>query len=191
MKIYFTASSRLVAVEPRLYEKMYHHLAGCGKMLNDKVLKWTKKGVANLISAPQKVKIDNYKMSVDCVKDADIVVMEVSGHSVSIGYLIGKALENSKPVIALYKKGHTPVFLKGIVDQKLIFVEYDENNYLSVIDTALKKAKSVIDVRFNFFVSPKILTYLDWIAQKRMVPRSVFLRNLIEKELKKDKEFKI
>jgi len=31
---------------------------------------------------------------------------------------------------------------------------------------------------------------LDWVAQKRMQPRSVFLRNLIDREMKKDKEFK-
>jgi hypothetical protein len=45
-------------------------------------------------------------------------------------------------------------------------------------------------VRFNFFVSPKILTYLDWVGQKRMIPKSVFLRNLIEREMKKDRDFK-
>jgi len=54
----------------------------------------------------------------------------------------------------------------------------------------LEEAKRRMDVRFNFFVSPKILAYLDWVAQKRMVPRSVFLRNLIEKEMKKDKGFR-
>ncbi|PIU73395.1 hypothetical protein COS78_02610, partial [Candidatus Shapirobacteria bacterium CG06_land_8_20_14_3_00_40_12] len=61
-----------------------------------------------------------------------------------------------------------------------------ESGLRKVLDEASKKS----DVRFNFFVNPKILAYLDWVAQKRMVPRSVFLRNLIEREMKKDKEFK-
>ena len=55
---------------------------------------------------------------------------------------------------------------------------------------SMKKAKGLIDMRFNFFVSPKILNYLDWVGQKRMIPKSVFLRNLIEREMKKEKEFK-
>jgi hypothetical protein len=55
---------------------------------------------------------------------------------------------------------------------------------------SLKEAKCLIDMRFNFFVSPKILNYLDWVGHKRMIPKSVFLRNLIEREMKKDREFK-
>jgi hypothetical protein len=116
--------------------------------------------------------------------------MEVSGHSMSMGYLISNALEMNKPVIALHNKEHTPVFIKGINDSRLIISEYDKENVEQVIKEALNKANSLIDVRFNFFINPKILNYLDWIAQKRMLPRSVFLRNLIEREMKKDKEFR-
>jgi len=54
----------------------------------------------------------------------------------------------------------------------------------------MELANKNIDVRFNFFVSPKIISYLDWVSKNRMVPRSVFLRELIEKEMKKDKDFR-
>ena len=70
-------------------------------------------------------------------------------------------------------------------------VEYDEKNIDNKLEEALKEVKRDIDVRFNFFVSAKILSYLDWVAQERMTPRSVFLRDLIEKEMKKDKKFKV
>lgn len=190
MKIYFIASSRLVSIEPKLYEKIYGKLAAGNKMLSDKVLKWTKKGLIDIQKAPLKLKVDNYKESINCVKKADLVVMEVSGHSMSIGYLISKALEISKPVIALYKKGHAPSFIKGIMDPKLIITEYEDETVLRTLEEGINRAKSLVDVRFNFFVSPKILSYLDWVAQKRMVPRSVFLRNLIDREIKKDREFK-
>lgn len=191
MKIYFIASSRLVDIDPKLYEKIYNFLAKDGKMVSDKVMQWIKKGVADIQDAPKKQKIDNYKTSMDCVKKSDLVVMEVSGHSMSMGYLVSKALEISKPVIAIYKKGHVPIFLSGIEDPKLKIVEYENGNVLEVLEGALNKAKSLIDVRFNFFVSPSILAYLDWVSRRRMIPRSVFLRDLIEKELKKDKEYKV
>jgi len=190
MKIYFIASSRLVGANPKLYSKMYIYLAKEGKMISDKVMKWVKMGVKDMSGAPLKVKKENYIQSVDSVKKADIVVMEVSGHSMSMGYLISKALEMNKPVIALHKKEHIPVFIKGIDDSKLIISEYFEDNVEEVMEKDLKKASSLIDVRFNFFVNPKILNYLDWVAQKKMLPRSVFLRNLIEREMKKEKEFK-
>jgi hypothetical protein len=190
MKIYFIASSRLVGAHPKLYLKIYSYLAKEGKMVSDKVLKWVKMGVKDMSGAPLKVKKENYIQSVDSVKKADIVVMEVSGHSMSMGYLISKALEMNKPVIALHKKEHIPVFINGISDQKLIISEYGDGNVEEIMAKALNKASSLIDVRFNFFVNPKILNYLDWVSQKKMLPRSVFLRDLIEKEMKKDKEFK-
>ncbi|MDD4135857.1 MAG: hypothetical protein PHN66_02175 [Candidatus Shapirobacteria bacterium] len=190
MKIYFVASARLVDIEPKLYSRMYLCLSAQGKMVSDKVMKWVKTGVRDMSGAPQKIKRENYIQSIDSVKKADVVVMEVSGHSMSMGYLISNALEMNKPVIALHNKEHTPVFIKGINDSRLIISEYDKENVEQVIKEALNKANSLIDVRFNFFINPKILNYLDWIAQKRMLPRSVFLRNLIEREMKKDKEFR-
>ena len=190
MKLYFVASARLVDIEPKLYSRMYVCLSAEGKMLSDKVMKWVKTGVKDMTGATQKIKRENYIQSLDSVKKADIVIMEVSGHSMSMGYLISKALEMNKPVIALHKREHMPVFIKGINDPRLVISEYDNENVEQVIKGALKKADSLIDVRFNFFVNPRILNYLDWVAQKRMQPRSVFLRNLIEHEMKKDKEFR-
>lgn len=190
MKIYFIASSRLVGANPKLYSKMYTCLAKEGKMISDKVLKMVKTGVRDLSGSPLKVKKENYLQSVNSVKKADVLIMEVSGHSMSMGYLISKALEMNKPVIALHKKEHMPVFIKGIDDPKLIISEYSETSVEEVMGKDLKKASGLIDVRFNFFVNPKILNYLDWVAQKRMLPRSVFLRNLIEREMKKEKEFR-
>lgn len=191
MKIYFIASSRLVGANPKLYSKMYSYLVTNNKMISDKVLKWVKMGVRDMSVAPLKIKKENYLESLDSVKKADVVVMEVSGHSMSMGYLISKALEMNKPVIALHKQEHAPNFIKGISDPKLIISEYDEKNVEEILEKSLKTATGLIDVRFNFFVNSKILNYLDWVSQKRMVPRSVFLRNLIEHEIKKDKEYKI
>lgn len=190
MKIYFIASSRLVGANPNLYSKIYNFLNTEHKMVSDMVMKWIKKGVKDISGAPLKVKKGNYLESITSAKKADIVVMEVSGHSMSMGYLISKALEMNKPVIVLHKKEYIPNFINGIGDPKLVICEYCETDVEEVIEKALKKAASLIDVRFNFFVNSKILSYLDWVSQKKMLPRSVFLRNLIEREMKKEKEFR-
>jgi hypothetical protein len=93
-------------------------------------------------------------------------------------------------VVALYTADSKPVFIAGINNKKFFLVEYDKENIEKVLKKTFKEVSSLVDVRFNFFVSPKILTYLDWVGQKRMVPKSVFLRNLIEKEMRKEKDFK-
>ncbi len=190
MQIYFIASSRLVGKDKEIYEKMYKTISLEHKMVSDKVWKWIKGGTVDLRGAPLKTKRENYEQTLKCINKADIVIMEISGHSMSMGYIISKALEINKPVIALYTADADPIFIKGISNPKLILMEYNKENIEKVIWESLKKAKSLIDMRFNFFVSPKILTYLDWVGQKRMIPKSVFLRNLIEREMKKDHEFK-
>ncbi|MFA5532758.1 MAG: hypothetical protein WDA13_04165 [Candidatus Shapirobacteria bacterium] len=189
MQVYFLASSRLVEKDRELYKRMYDCIADGNKMVSDKVLKWTKMGVRDLRNEPLKVKRENYEYLVKCLKKAEIVVTEVSGHSMSAGYLISQALDMNKPVVALYTADSKPVFIAGINNKKFFLVEYDKENIEKVLKKIFKEVSSLIDVRFNFFVSPKILTYLDWVGQKRMVPKSVFLRNLIEKEMKKDHEF--
>jgi len=189
MQVYFVASSRLVAKEMGLYRRMYQCISEGNKMVSKKVWNWIKMGVKDLRGADVKFKRENYKQAVKDIKKAEVVVMEVSGHSMSAGYLICQALDMNKPVVALYKGEHKPIFIGGIVNPRLFLVGYDEKNVEEVLKKVFKKVASLIDVRFNFFVNPKILTYLDWIAGKRKIPKSVFLRNLIEKEMKKDKEF--
>jgi len=191
MKIYFVASPRLVIKDPGFYRRIHYHLAKDNVMLSDRLLKWTnKKAFEKIYDESNREGVSAYKEAIDQVKKADVVMMEVSGHSVTMGYLISKSLDLCKPVVVFYKKGTKILFLKGINNPKLKLVEYDKKDIENLFDRVLEEVKKEMDVRFNFFVNTKILTYLDWVAKERMIPRSVFLRNLIEREIKKDKEFK-
>lgn len=175
------ASPRLVERDPKLYELIYSCLKKSNKLIDSSVMKWVKSGFT---------KMSDYSEVYSKVKKADLLIVEVSGHSMSLGYLIGKCLEMNKPVVALYEENSNKLlFLKWMKSDKVIFCPYNRKNICTEINSALKKAEKMIDIRFNFFVSSSILAYLDWIANKRMLPRSVFLRNLIEKEIKKDKEY--
>ena len=68
-------------------------------------------------------------------------------------------------------------------------VKYTLGNLENVIKKLITEVKSSIPVRFNFFVSPEINEYLDWIARVKRTPRAVYLRELLEKEMEKSKEF--
>ena len=54
---------------------------------------------------------------------------------------------------------------------------------------ALDYASDQMDTRFNFFISPKHGNYLDWISKNKKVPRAVYLRRLIEKDMDENKEY--
>jgi hypothetical protein len=190
MKVYFIASSRLVGKEPGLYGDMYKLISSNYKMVSNRVLQWSKMGAEEIAKMVLEKRRENYEEAVKDIKKADLVVMEVSGHSMSMGYLMRLSLDFCKPVVALYQEPHPPVFIQGVSDPKLLIRGYKRDSWEEIVNESIKKAESLIDVRFNFFVPPKILAYLDWVSQKKMVPRSVFLRNLIEKQIRKDKEFK-
>lgn len=138
----------------------------------------------------QKKREEWYKESIAKVRESDVVVVETSYPSTAnVGHELTYALDLGKPVIALYKSGRDPFFLRGRVDDKLTILPYTTYDLEQVLANAFDYALATQDVRFNFFISPQIGRYLDWVAQKKRVPRAVFLRKLIENEMQVDKDY--
>ncbi|HOZ81110.1 MAG TPA: hypothetical protein PK370_02735 [Candidatus Woesebacteria bacterium] len=188
MKIYFSAS--------RLYKESYFDNY-------QKIVKVLKSSGGNVfdntgfVASPSGYEMPDeerkklYQTMLKGIEKADFCVFEASYPStIHIGHEITIALEKSKPVIVLYTKNHEPILFKGIDNDKINWIEYNDKNIEDRIGKAIEEAKKNVDVRFNFFVNPKILTFLDWIAKEKKIPRSVFLRDLIEREMKKEKDFK-
>lgn len=132
---------------------------------------------------------DFYSSTISDLKNADICVFEVSVPSLAIGQLISIALQYNKPVIALYTGEKTPFFLSGVQDEKVQVCNYNANNLDEILDQAINFASESSDVRFNFFISPSIGNYLDWVSKVKKIPRSVYLRGLIEKDMEKNNEW--
>ncbi len=188
MKIYFSASRYYRDDYESVYSKVIRALEKTGCQVLDNSLIRTSSGSFKMTD---KERVEVYKAMVRLMDKADLCVFEASYPStIHIGHEITMALEKAKPVIVLHTKSHEPILFKGMRNNKMFWVEYDLTNLEDRLAETIEEAKSKIDVRFNFFVPPKILAYLDWVAQKKKVPRSVFLRGLIEKQMKKDKEFR-
>jgi nucleoside 2-deoxyribosyltransferase len=130
------------------------------------------------------------KMS-NWMKKADIVVVEVTKPLLGAGYEIAIAIQLGKPVVALYRPEgkNTPYVLKGLLSEKLQVVSYNDNTLDEALKEALEYASEQMDTRFNFFVSPSITNYLDWVSQKKRLPRAVYLRKLIESDMNSNKEY--
>ncbi|MFA5025733.1 MAG: nucleoside 2-deoxyribosyltransferase [Candidatus Shapirobacteria bacterium] len=189
MKAYFSASVHGRSTYGEQYKRIVDTLKKLGyDVFAEHVMETDAEGIDR--QSNQEIR-DVYKNLITRIKKSDLVVAEVSTPSVSVGHEITEAINLNKPVILLHSDGgNRAMLLEGMLDAKVQNISYGKDNLIGLLEVAIEEAKKSIDVRFNFFVSPKILNYLDWIAQKRMIPRSVFLRNLIEREMKKDKEFK-
>lgn len=126
------------------------------------------------------------------IRSADVVVVEVTTPGLGTGFEVATALDVGRPVIAIYKpkKDNIPHVLRAMEgDDKIQVLSYNDNTLAEVLSMALDYASDTMDTRFNFFISPKHQHYLDWVSKNRMVPRAVFLRRLIEREMEKDEEY--
>ncbi len=188
MKVYFTASLRGKGDFEANYELIADSIKELGYvMVSNHVFE---NDSASVVSQSKIEASVSYRQLLGGIKKADVFVAEVSTQSLSVGHEITQAINLGKPVVLLYVGDRRPTMLFGSGYSKLQMIQYDEKNCRQPLEKALEEAKKGIDVRFNFFVSPKILSYLDWVAKTKKLPRAVFLRNLIEREMKKDKAFR-
>lgn len=131
------------------------------------------------------------KKSMQWFKRADIVVFECTYSNSSQGYELATAMNLMKPVIVLYRKGvgESPYRLRGMTSDKLQVLSYDDTTLEEVLEAALEYASDSNDIRFNFFISSEIFQYLDWISSRKKIPRSVYIRRLIEDDMHRNEEY--
>lgn len=126
-----------------------------------------------------------YKTLLKHIYSADVVVLEVSLHSLGVGHLIALVIDYSKPLIALYTEGNKPYMLGGMESKRLIKLSYNFSNLKEVLKYGFEEAKEMIETRFTLLLPPEIVNFLNKISKKKRIPRSVFIRNLIEREMEK------
>lgn len=187
MRIYFTCSARGLDEYGKNYELIFQTIKDLGHSHIDDY--HVDANPTKVYSGSDEVKEKLYQEAMDHIKRCDVMVLEVSKHSLTMGYLMRQALDIGKPVIALHVAGRAPVFALGINDDKLQLIEYKEDMLKEELKEALDFASGKIDTRFNFFISPKHQNYLDWVSKKKRIPRAVYLRRLIEEDMKKNKDY--
>ncbi|MFA6518333.1 MAG: hypothetical protein WCV93_01625 [Candidatus Shapirobacteria bacterium] len=188
MKVYFSGSAFYRDDYLAIYKKIKLTLTGLSLTVLGNIVELSTSDYNNWTNDNR---VSNYKQILKWVDQCDFAVIESSFPStLHVGHEISLLLDKGKPVIGVYKNGHEPKMFMGIHDDRIRWVGYrNEADIEKILKEAVIEAKKNMDVRFNFFVSPKILNYLDYVAKNRMIPRAVFLRDLIEREMKKDKDF--
>jgi hypothetical protein len=114
------------------------------------------------------------------IQKADFMVVEGSFPSISVGYEISLALQYRKPVLILYSVGDPPSLFAFHSDEKVICEKYTPDTVKEIIEEFITFVKGAADSRFTFFVTPQIAAYLEKVSKKEKMPKSVYLRKLIE-----------
>lgn len=188
MKIYFTAAIAQKGDLGKNYQAIVDALKKMGHTVAEDT---TTTPLNDAINKSDEQRVDYYKKVLGWIATCDLVVVESSFPStLHIGHEISLALEKGKPVAALYIKGKEPSFFLGFSTEKLMWLEYDLPSIEETLRYAVEVAQEKMDVRFNFFVSPEIQQYLDWVAKHKRTPRAVYLRELLEEDMKTNKDWK-
>jgi glycosyltransferase involved in cell wall biosynthesis len=181
MKVYFSASLRGKRVFKENYEKIHKLIEELGyKNVSEFVVE---EDPEKFYPQDPEKQADIYDKLVSQIKKADVCVFEVSFHSLGLGYCVNLALELDKPVILLHVEERKPFLFEGAKEGKMQIIEYTKEDIKGKLSTALKEAKDQTNIRFTFFVTPKISRFLDWIAKEKKMPRAVYLRRLLKEAM--------
>lgn len=187
MKIFFSTTPHAKRLYTKEIQKIYDALRSLdAELVDDTIEKITEEEFYQWDAKKRK---DYYEKTIRNIKTADVTIFETTYPSLGVGHLINQALNFGKPAIALFTQGKRPFMLDSANNEKIILIEYTLDDVKEQLEHAFEYAKDRMDVRFNFFISPDLSSYLDWLTKHRNIPRSVFLRNLIEREMKKDVEY--
>lgn len=97
MKIYFAGSITGGRDDAQLYTEIIEYLKGFGEVLTEHI------GSKNISSMGEDNHIFIHDRDMNWLLDADVIVAEVTTPSLGVGYEIGRAIENHKKVLCLYR----------------------------------------------------------------------------------------
>ena len=135
MKIYFSCSIRGVRHDPETPQLLIDHLKSHGEVLTEHIGQVTEEFEADISE------VEIFKRDVAWLQETDVVVAEVTGPSLGVGYEIGIAETLGKPILCLYEEtgkkisamilGNEGLILRGYRELSEVYAYIDEflNSY--------------------------------------------------------------
>lgn len=190
MKISFAASIRGKKQYNKNYQAAIDYLTNDGHLVYHTLSLSEEKLLSLTVSQRTKIFQNFYK----CINKSDLLIAECSFPSINVAYEISYAIQQGKPVIVLHLKNNDGAILElrdPIFSSENISVyEYTEKNLIHVLKSALEYLQPQLDKRFTIILSPSIMARLDNISKKKKIPKAVYIRQLIEKDLLRFKDLK-
>jgi len=181
MTFYFSAAIAQKKQFGEMYERIVKYLRSWGHtVLQDT----TEVSLVEAVSKSDEQRVDYYRQVLKWIDMADATILEVSFPStLHIGHEVSLTLEKGKPVIALYFENHEPSFFLGLQHEKVFWSDYDETNLRDTLEEGVRYIKQQSLRKFNFKMESRHYAFLDEFARHANIPKAVYLRHIIEKEM--------
>jgi len=186
MRAYFTASIVGKKYHLAKYNKIIGLFEKHGVTVDSGHILNTTEEQIRLETREERIKIQ--KKFESWITESDFVIVEATFPSISVGYEIALAVHRDKPVLVLYAEGDAPSLITHNEEDKLVVQKYTDDNLEEIITDFIDYFKGTNDTRFTFFITSKLASFLEKQGKAHHVPKSVYLRLLIEENMKKQKK---
>lgn len=194
MKIHFACSTSELEVYGKNYIDICNLVRGVGHTITRD---WIDNAVATLGDYKKgKIKIDRveiYNKAVESILASDVVIIEGTVSSFSIGHQMTLALSKNKPTLVLFyndgsdkKNKLQNSFINGIKSPLLTIARYSSKEDIQRTLTSFLSQSTSPTVKFNIVLSREIENYLDWASFYYKMNKSEFIRDIIAKHMSKD-----
>ena len=194
MKMYFTCSTAEFETHKDYYFTIRDFLVNEGHLLTRDWLPHTVKKIQeNTLLADYDVKA-TYKLCIQAIKNADLVIIEDTVSNFSTGHQITLALEMQKPTLVLWKgqkhKHFNQMFIHGIDSDYLEIKQYEKENLEEVLNSFINKFENIEQKnRFHLVLNNIERNYLDWAQFNINKSRTRIIRDGIKKAIEEDDEY--
>ncbi|OGG13229.1 hypothetical protein A3D77_00720 [Candidatus Gottesmanbacteria bacterium RIFCSPHIGHO2_02_FULL_39_11] len=181
MLIYFTGSFAGKKTQLGNYTKIIEYLESKGHtVIADHIVQTEEKEIQY---EKKEERLAFHEQLEKWLSSCDFVVAETTYPSISVGFEISLALHRGKPVLLLHANPDPPTLIAHHKNENLVCERYTSDTLPQIIDEFIQYAQGNEDTRFTFFVTPRISSYLDEVSRKKKMPKSVYLRRLIEADM--------
>lgn len=128
-----------------------------------------------------------YSQNMEALTRADIVIVDTTTKSFSVGYQTAVALQQKKPTLLLVRGDEGDgLFASGMDENLLVYKSYDDKSLEEILAEFIEENTiETKDMRFNFFIDRPIYNYLRWKSHKTGKTKAEILRSLVEREISK------
>lgn len=194
MKIHFACSTAKFVK----YQNNYFTICKEIKELGHTITRdWIEEGVEFFKQKRTDIdRADIYKKTIESILASDMLVVEGTVSSFSVGHQITVAINKNKPVLFLtYEKKDEKTyfgnnFIDGIKTPLITNRSYNFNNLKEVLEDFFNKNKKGATIKFNIVLTKDIDNYLDWASFSYKKNKSEYIREIIEKHIEEnDKKY--
>lgn len=190
MKISFAASIRGKKKYNQNYQIIIDYLINEGHLVYHTLSLSEEKLLSLNVSQRTKIFQNFYK----CINRSDLLIAECSFPSINVAYEISYAIKQGKSVIVLHLKDNDGAVLELrdpiFASESISIYEYTEKNLVNTLKSALEYVQPQLDKRFTIIIPSITMAQLEKVSKERKIPKAVYIRQLIEKDLLRSKRLK-